>query len=105
MADKEDRRQQEPGKEEGKLPSASIGGGMQHNLTSEWATLRLEVANVTSANVHRDTMLKREAHIQLNQEHCLTEAQRAGMTKDARGTEGPSSGVPPTLSKQEPMQV
>ena len=58
---------------------------MQHNLTHEYATLSLETANVTSANVHRDTMLKREAHIQLNQEHCLNEAQRAGMLKDARG--------------------
>ena len=85
VADKEDRRRHEPGKEEEKLPSAAIGGGMQHNLTKDWATLRVEVANVTSANVHRDTMLKREAHIQLNQEHCLTEAQRAGMMKDARG--------------------
>ena len=72
---------------------------MQHNLTSEWATLRLEVANVTSANVHRDTMLKREARIQLNQEHCLNEAQRVGMKKDAMGQGRTFIGGPPTLSK------
>ena len=44
----------------------------------------IETTNVTSANANRQTLLKRKAHVQLIQEHCLNPTQHKNLKNEAR---------------------
>ena len=61
---------------------------------------RIGTANVTSANVHKATILRRQADIQLVQETCLSEAQMRQFTNDAKDKEKDFAGGPTDPEQQ-----
>ena len=59
------------------------GDAQQMRAAVRFEKLILETCNTTSLNSNRATALARKAHLQAVQEACLTEAQIAGMKRDA----------------------
>ena len=71
----EEKDQQKDDEDGEKKPTKECENEQEEGMHS---IMTFETINVTSAHTDQKTILEREAHVQLCQEHCLTPAQIKG---------------------------